>query len=78
MADILQFEPERSKQITRLAYDPDSLYLYVTFTNNASYTFAGVPSHVFAEMTRAPSAGKFFHSVIKRHYKLVEKDRAKV
>lgn len=78
MGNILQFQPPDSNHITRLSYDPDNLYLYVTFTNNSSYTFAGVPSHVFAQMTRAPSAGKFFHSVIKKHYKIVEKAGGKV
>ncbi len=78
MGDLLKFEPDRSAQITRLEYDPDNLYLYVLFKNQSSYTYAGVPAHVFAQMTRSPSAGKFFHAVIKRHYKLVEKDRGKV
>ncbi len=74
MAKLLQFEPDSSNHISRLQYDPDGMYLYVLFTNQSSYTFAGVPAHVFAEMTRAPSSGKFFHSVIKRHYKLVERN----
>lgn len=78
MANILTFEPDRSNHISRLSYDPDSLYLYVTFTNNSSYTYAKVPPTVFAAMTRAPSAGIYFHQVIKRHYQLVQKDKAKV
>lgn len=76
MGKLLNFEPERSDHISRLDYDPDNLYLFVRFKNKASYTFAGVPAHVFAQMTRAVSAGKFFHSVIKRHYKMVEKSSA--
>ncbi len=73
MGKLIPFEPEHSDNISRLDYDPDNMYLYVRFKNQASYTFAGVPAHVFAQMTRATSAGKFFHSTIKRHYKLVEK-----
>ncbi len=73
MGKLLNFSPEQSDHISRLDYDPDNLYLYVRFKNHSSYTFSGVPAHVFAQMTRAPSSGKFFHAVIKRHYQLVEK-----
>ena len=73
MGNVMTFTPERSSQIQRATYDPDTLYLQVTFANNSSYTYAGVPSHVFAAMMRWSSPGAYFHTVIKRHYKVVEK-----
>lgn len=76
MGKLIPFQPERSDHIAHMDYDPDNMYLYVRFKNQSSYTFAGVPAHVFAHMTQAQSAGKFFHQVIKRHYRMVEKAEA--
>jgi hypothetical protein len=78
MAEPLTFEPESSSQIAHLAYDPDTRNLKVRFKSRSekqaalrTYTYAGVPPHIFAAMTRHPSTGEYFHRVIKRHYKLV-------
>ena len=70
MADIITFEPTRSSHVRHLAYDPDVRDLQVTFANGSTYHHAGVPPHVFAAMTREPSAGSYYHRVIRRHYAL--------
>lgn len=75
MGNLIEFSTPGSAHISHLQYDPDKLYLSVRFQNDSSYTFAGVPPQVFASMTRAPSSGKFFHNVIKRHYKLINSSK---
>ena len=79
MGSLHTFEPERSSRVAHLAYDPDTKSLQVRFKARSdkkgveprTYTYADVPPNVFAAMTRHPSAGEYFHRVIKRHYKLV-------
>ncbi len=78
MAQLLTHQPKDSGHVQHLAYDPDSKHLHVRFRNKSNkqaeprtYIFAGVPSHVYEQMTKWPSAGEYFHRVIKRHYKLV-------
>lgn len=78
MSNLLHFSPTDSNHISRLSYDPDSTHLHVTFQNGMSYSFAGVPSTVFNAMTRSPSAGRYFHNVIKRHYRLVAKSTKEI
>ncbi len=73
MGDVITFEPDGSNHIKRLSYDPDTNHLHVAFLNGSSESRSGVPAHVFAEMTRQRSTGKYYHAVIKRHYKLAEK-----
>jgi hypothetical protein len=72
----LTFEPYGS-HIKHLAYDPDSLDLSVTFQDNRTYTHSKVPPHVFTAMTRHPSTGKYYHNVIRRHYRLTNKSAKK-
>jgi KTSC domain len=62
-----------SSHIRRLTYNPESERLAVAFSNGSTYHHAAVPAHVFAQMTRHPSAGEYYHKVIKKHYKLLGK-----
>lgn len=71
MAKIIEFPVEQSNHVARLQYDPDSRHFYISFKTGTSEVYAGVPPNVFAEMTRSPSIGTYYHRVIKRHYKRV-------
>lgn len=75
MSNLLEFE-SKSTNISNLRYDPDNGRLYVTFHSGAHGVWADVPPTVFAEMTRHPSMGRYFHNVIQRHYRRVEYTRA--
>lgn len=72
MAKLLEFEATKSAHIEKLTYDPDTRMLFVRFQNGGSDTYADVPPNVFAEMTRSASIGKYFHHVIRAHYRRVE------
>lgn len=74
MGSILEFPVTSSNHVAKLTYDPLNGAFFIQFKNGSSETYEGVPSNVFARMTRAPSIGKFYHAVIKRHYKRIERD----
>uniref|UniRef100_A0A6M3KWK7 Putative RNA binding domain protein n=1 Tax=viral metagenome TaxID=1070528 RepID=A0A6M3KWK7_9ZZZZ len=62
-----------SSFIKSLAYDPDTHILTVTFTYGGKVLqYAEVPEHVFQNFLESVSKGRYFHSVIKTHYQVVE------
>lgn len=73
MGSILEFPVSSSNHVAKLAYDPTNGAFFITFKNGSAEAYEAVPSDVFAQMTRAPSIGKFYHNVIKRHYKRIER-----
>jgi hypothetical protein len=77
MAKIIEFPVESSNHVARLQYDPDSRHFHIAFKTGDTEIYAGVPPDVFAEMTRSPSIGTYYHRVIKRHYRRVEHTHGK-
>lgn len=73
MGSILEFPVPSSNHVAKLAYDPTNGAFFITFKNGSTEAYEGVPFNVFAQMTRAASIGKFYHAVIKRHYKRIER-----
>ena len=77
MKNVLTHEPKDS-HVSRMSYDPETQHLHVSFRNrpnkqqeDRTYTYKGVPQHVFEAMKEHQSPGSYYHNVIKRHYKLV-------
>lgn len=60
--------PLNSSVIQSADYDQASKRLTLTFKSGASYNYTGVSLGDFEGLTRAESAGKFFHEVIKPTY----------
>ena len=78
MATSVTHVPENSSHIESFSYDSSKRLLHVRFRNKKdpkakvrTYTYAAVPPMVFEAMKTHPSAGQYYHAVIKRHYKLV-------
>jgi hypothetical protein len=59
-----------SSHIESFSYNHGAKELTVAFHGNRSYTYRDVPQEVFENMQRDHSAGKYFHQVVKRHYKV--------
>ena len=57
-----------SSMIDSYSYDAEDQTLEVTFNKGGTYSYSGVPEHVFEAMKQAPSAGKFFLAEIKGQY----------
>lgn len=73
MSNVVEFPVERSNHVAKLVYNPESRRFSIQFKDQSSETYEAVPPHVFAEMTRSPSIGTYYHGVIKRHYKRIER-----
>jgi len=78
MGTFITHIPENSSHVEEFTYDPAKQQLHVRFRKKSdkqakprTYIHAGVPPKVFEAMRNWPSAGQYYHSVIKRHYKLV-------
>jgi hypothetical protein len=59
-----------SSHIDSFSYNHGAKELTVTFRGDRSYTYRNVPPEVFENMAKDHSAGKYFHQVVKRHYRL--------
>ncbi len=55
-----------STSLSAATYDKLLQTLDVEFTHGARYRYKGVPESVVTELFQAPSAGKFFHTFVKR------------
>ncbi len=61
--------PLSSSAISTASYDPETQELDIVFTNGPQeYTFYGVPEDVFEGLISAPSAGRYYNSIIKGSY----------
>jgi hypothetical protein len=70
---MLEHESKNSRHIERLSYDDGTLK--VSFRNGSSKSFSDVPRHVYEQMIGSPSLGKYFHNVIKLHYRCLDDAR---
>ena len=59
-----------SSHIATFGYDKMRKELTVGFHSGKVYTYRNVPPEVFENMAKDHSAGKYFHQVVKRHYKV--------
>ena len=57
-----------STAISHIEYDPATQQLYITFRGSGTYTYYGVPQHVYEAFLRAPSKGQFYNDPIKGVY----------
>jgi hypothetical protein len=58
----------RSSAISGGTYDDETEELTLDFASGGSYTFEGVPAEIVAGLLAAPSAGKFYHAIIKPQF----------
>lgn len=57
-----------SSMIDGMNYDPETEELQLRFSNGAVYAYSGVPQSTADALSRAPSAGSYFHRSIKGVY----------
>jgi hypothetical protein len=58
-----------SSHIESFSYNRQARELTINFRDKP-YTYRDVPPEVFENMQRDHSAGKYFHQVVKRHYRV--------
>jgi hypothetical protein len=58
-----------SSHIESFSYNRQARELTINFRDKP-YTYRDVPPEVFENMAKDHSAGKYFHQVVKRHYKV--------
>lgn len=58
----------RSTHIAQVTYDSDTRDMNITFSDGSEYRYMSVPVGVFQGIQNAPSAGSYFHRVIKDRY----------
>ena len=57
-----------SSNISSARYNATEGVLEVSFRNGGTYRYRGVPVSVYEGFVLAPSAGRFFHSQIKKRF----------
>jgi lysyl-tRNA synthetase class 2 len=62
------FRPRGSSHIDEATYNPDTEELSITFTSGDTYTYSNVPAETYSGLTRAGSAGQYFHRQIKGQF----------
>ena len=61
-------EYSNSSNIDKTSYDEEKKTMYIKFKSGGSYTYEGVPLEIYNGMQTSPSAGRYFHAVIKKNY----------
>lgn len=57
-----------SSVIARVAYDDEQRTLSIWFRQTGRYIYSDVPEAVYDALRKAPSAGRFYNSCIKRRF----------
>jgi len=57
-----------SSAISRGEYDAGSMRMVLWFTQGHSYTFCGVPSHIWQGLVNAGSKGSYYNAYIRDRY----------
>lgn len=61
--------PVRSSAIAAVGYDASTQRLHIRFTTHSTtYTFCGVPQHVYEGLMNAGSKGVYYDQVIRDRY----------
>lgn len=55
-----------SNHLSRIAYNPNDLVLYIEFYNGSKYAYYGVPKGLYDGLMKSPSHGVFFWSNIRQ------------
>ena len=63
------FEFKNSSNIKSVSYDSDTKDMTTVFKGDSKYVYRDIPSDTYKKFTESNSAGKFFYSNIKNHYK---------
>ena len=58
-----------SSMIKHIAYDGEQRILIVTFRDTGKYLYHGVPEEIFDAFCEASSAGAFFNTHVKDHFR---------
>lgn len=65
---MMTSRPIVSTMIAAAGYDPDTRTMEIEFRSGRSYTFEGVPPHVYENLLAAESPGRYFNQAIKGIY----------
>lgn len=63
------FEFKNSSNIKSASYDVDTKDMTIIFKGDSKYVYRDIPVDLYKKFTEAESAGKFFYSNIRNHYK---------
>lgn len=74
MTDKNWIDTPTSSNIIGFGYDPATQELTVKFHGGRSYTYTGVPKHIYTGMKGTDSVGKFFSSKIKDVFPFTKDD----
>lgn len=58
----------KSSNLQGVAYNPDTLELYVQFSNGTEYAYSDVPESDYDGLLNAASVGSYFNDNIKNAY----------
>jgi len=61
--------PIRSTNIKEVGFDKETTTLEIMFTDGTVYRYFAVPEPIYVGLIRAPSAGQFFHRMIREKYR---------
>lgn len=64
----MERETVSSGNISEIGYDPANETLELMFHHGGVYQYYNVPNHVYEQLRRAPSIGKYFNSEIKGRF----------
>jgi hypothetical protein len=57
-----------SSNLAQADYDPETEELVLTFQSGDTYRYTSVPVSIYSGLTRASSAGSYFHRQIRDRY----------
>ena len=63
------FEFKNSSNIKSASYNVDTKDMTIIFKSDSKYVYRDIPVDLYKKFTEAESAGKFFYSNIRNHYK---------
>ena len=64
----VNMHPVSSSNVAALGYDAATQVVYVEFNNGTTYTYSGVPEHVYQALDNAASIGSYLHHNLKNVY----------
>lgn len=67
--DIMRARRLSPSMIDRIAYDEEQRILIVSFRDTGKYLYHDIPSTIFEAFCAAPSAGSFFNTYVKDHFR---------
>ena len=65
-------EPVKSSNLKSIGYDKAKKLLEIESHTGAVYQYLNVLEHIYKQLVRAPSIGKYFHQQILNQYKFLK------